>query len=97
MTAQVTSTGFETDGVRLITPANEEFDPLIETLAAPGWAQTLREAAPSIVVVTNDTASENRGAQLTTEWFAMNEARNTSRRCWRNTAPKHWPVSFAAR
>jgi hypothetical protein len=55
MTAAVTSTGFEADGVRLITPADDEFDALIETLAAPGWAQTLREAAPSIVIVTNET------------------------------------------
>src|SRR6185503_5018226 len=55
MAAHVTSTGFDADGVRLITPADVEFDALIETLAASGWAQTLREAAPSIVIVANET------------------------------------------
>ena len=49
------ATGFEADGVRLITSADAEFDALIETLAASGWAQTLREAAPSIVIVANET------------------------------------------
>lgn len=55
MTAHVTALGFEADGVRLITTADVAFDALIETLAAPGWAQTLREAAPSIVIVANET------------------------------------------
>jgi hypothetical protein len=55
MAAHVTSTGFDADGVRLITPADVEFDALLETLAAPGWAQTLRQAAPSIVIVANET------------------------------------------
>src|SRR5688572_18697497 len=55
MTSHVTARGFESDGVRLISPSDVEFDPLVETLAAPGWAQTIREAAPSIVIVANET------------------------------------------
>ena len=58
MTIHVTTMGFESDGVRLISPSDAEFDALVETLAAPGWAQTIREAAPSVVIVANETAQK---------------------------------------
>ena len=56
MTNHVTAAGFEADGVRLIPLSAGEFDALIETLAAPGWAPTLRQSAPSIVIVANETS-----------------------------------------
>ena len=56
MTMHVTARGFESDGVRLIPPSDVEFDSLVETLAVPGWAQTIREASPSVVIVANETA-----------------------------------------
>jgi hypothetical protein len=56
MTTRATATGFEADGVRLISPSDGGFAALLETLAAPGWAQTLREAAPAIVIAANETA-----------------------------------------
>ena len=52
----VTTQGFEREGVRLISPSDGEFDRLVGALAAPGWAQAIFEAAPSIVIVANESA-----------------------------------------
>jgi hypothetical protein len=51
----VTTSGLVSEGVRLVGPSDAGFDDLIEALAAPGWVQTIRESAPSVVVVANDT------------------------------------------
>jgi hypothetical protein len=52
--SRVTAEGLDADGVRLISPADEEFDSCVDALAAPEWSQILKEAQPSIVIVSND-------------------------------------------
>ena len=52
----VTAAGFDADGIRLISPADDEFDSLVDALAEPGWVQILKNATPTIVIVSNESA-----------------------------------------
>jgi len=53
---QVTAAGFDADGVRLTSPAAAGFDSWIDALGDPRYAQTLKDAKRSIVIVSNESA-----------------------------------------
>jgi len=52
----VTAAGIDADGIRLISPADDEFDSLVDALSEPAWARILKDATPSIVIVSNESA-----------------------------------------
>jgi hypothetical protein len=55
---EVKVTGFDADGITLISPTDTAFDSKIDVLAAPGWADLLKEARPWLVIVSNNTQSK---------------------------------------
>ena len=55
---EVTATGFDKEGVRLISPADPGFDATIDKLAAPGWAKLLKDSKPWLVAVSNETSQK---------------------------------------
>ena len=53
---KVTAAGLDGDGVRLIAPASDGFDALVDQLTTPEYAPMVKTAAPWVVIVGNDAA-----------------------------------------
>ena len=53
---RVTATGLDAGGVRLISPASNGFDTLVDQLTTPEYAPMVKAATPYVVIVENDTA-----------------------------------------
>jgi hypothetical protein len=51
----VTASGFDAEGIRVISPADDSFGPWVDDLAEPMWAPFIKDAVPSVVVLVNES------------------------------------------